>query len=110
MLVRVLLVYRCALIGLSERLRTDILLGSLIVSSIGELAGLIEELDLIWPGHAHLRHDLGSYLLIDSEEHHISILPDRCIIALKVTNCILNDPADVYLLLSEVMSFDQALQ
>jgi len=95
---------------LSERLRTYILFGSLIVSSIAELAGLIEELDLIWPGHAHLGHDLGSYLLIDSEKDHISILPDRCIIALKVTNCILNDPTDVYLLLSQVMSSDQALQ
>lgn len=106
MLVRVLLVYRCALIGLGERLRAYVLFGSLVVSRIAELAGLVEELDLIWPSHAHLRHDLGSYLLIDGEEDHVSILPDRCIVALKVTNCILNDPTDIYLLLSQVMSSD----
>ena len=60
------------------------------VSEVVELAGFVEQFDLVRPRTAHLRHNSGSNLVVESQKDQISTLSDSSITALQVADCILS--------------------
>ena len=95
-----------ALINLSHGLAVDHLLCFIPLVVVDQLAGLVDNINLVRSCRVEVCQQLNADSFVKTKQDHVCVLPDQCVVYLKVLDSVGSHSLDVYVILPELVLVD----